>query len=84
MPDKIETLSLRGGLTDDGKLMVAAMQKGHPLFNKRDASETTTNVDKHINNSLNTVPINVLDLASFPPVQTALAGSFENNSTENH
>lgn len=81
LPERIETLSLRGGLSEDGKLIVGALCKGHPLFNKKDAAETTENVEKHINDKNKTIPCNVLDLASFPPIVAATAGSCENNSS---
>ena len=85
LPEKIETLSLRGGLSEDGKLIVGALCKGHPLFNKKDSGETTENVEKHINDKNKTIPCNVLDLASFPPIMSAMAGSTsaETNSENN-
>ena len=80
LPERIETLSLRGGLGDDGKLIVGALCKGHPLFNKKDTSEAAKNVVEHINDKNSTIPCNVLDLATFPPVMSATAGSSDTNS----
>lgn len=83
LSEKIETLTLRGGLTENGKLIVGALCKGHPLFNKKDFQEAAANVEKHINDKNCTVPCNVLDLASFPPTHTVLAGSSDFNSENN-
>lgn len=67
LTEKIEPFSVRGGLTDVGKLMIGAMAKGHFQGTKKDAGET---VALDINDK--STPCNVLDLASFPPTNVAL------------
>ena len=62
LSERIETYSLRGGLTEEGKLIVGALGKGHVGFTKKTAGE-------HVANgiSVGADPCNVLDLATFPP-----------------
>jgi len=65
LPERVETHSMRSGLTADGKLMIAALVKGHTSGLSKHAAgdliveEMTSRADHE--------PCNVLDLSSFPP-----------------
>lgn len=62
LPEKIETYSLRGGLLEDGKLLVGALGKGHDLATKKLAGKALAE-----ELASKSSPCNVLDLATFPP-----------------
>ena len=95
LPEKIETYSLRGGLTVDGKLIVSALGKGHASsLNKVTAGELieddiNARAENHACNVLRTrggvLPkrlnheCNVLDLSTFPPTTPQLIASSYNN-----
>ena len=65
LPEKIETYSLRAGVTTEGKLVIGALGKGHGTgLTKQAAGESVANDI----NSRATSPCNILDLAQFPPV----------------
>jgi len=77
LPEKIETYSLRGGLTVDGKLIVSALGKGHAAsLNKVTAGEL---VEDDINARAENHSCNVLDLSTFPPTTPQLIASSYNN-----
>ena len=70
LPEKIETYSLRGGLTADGKLIVSALGKGHAgALNKVTAGEL---IEDDINARAENHSCNVLDLSTFPPTTPQL------------
>ena len=62
LQEKIETYSLRGGLLEDGKLLVGALGKGHDLATKKLAGKALAE-----ELASKSSPCNVLDLATFPP-----------------
>jgi len=77
LPEKIETYSLRGGLTVDGKLIVSALAKGHAAsLNKVTAGEL---IEDDINSRAENHSCNVLDLSTFPPTTPQLIASSYNN-----
>ena len=60
--EKIDTYSIRGGLMDNGKLIVGALGKGYNPATKAEAGkEVLAEVQSH------GLPCNVLDLSAFPP-----------------
>ena len=68
--EKIETYSLRAGLTKSGKLVVGALGKGNTSFaSKSEVGEAVANDIKSVcsKESVDIQSCNVLDLASFPP-----------------
>jgi len=72
LPERVEAHSLRSGLTPDGKLMIAALVKGHTSgLSKHAAGELI--VDE-LNARSDNDPCNVLDLSSFPPTTIANSG----------
>lgn len=73
MPEKIETYSLRGGLTPEGRLIVSALTKGSATgLTKVAAGDLIT---EDINAIADNVACNVLDLSSFPPTTPQLIAS---------
>ena len=77
LPERIETYSLRGGLTVDGKLIVSALGKGHAVsLNKVTAGEL---IEDDINARAENHSCNVLDLSTFPPTTPQLIASSYNN-----
>ncbi|KAI0233467.1 hypothetical protein LSAT2_016277 [Lamellibrachia satsuma] len=62
LSERIETYSLRAGLTEEGRLIVGALGKGHVGFTKKTGGE-------HVANGISDAAdlCNVLDLATFPP-----------------
>ena len=66
LPERIETYSMRAGLTDSGILIVGAFGKGHTAYVANNTSEEVDAVAREIN-SRSATPCNVLDLAVFPP-----------------
>jgi len=78
LPEKIETYSLRGGLTSEGKLYIGALGKGHATgLTKITAGEV---IVEDINNLVENQPCNVLDLSSFPPTTPQIIASSYNYS----
>ncbi|ESO08061.1 hypothetical protein HELRODRAFT_169784 [Helobdella robusta] len=78
LSERIETYSLRAGLTTDGKLIVKALGKGHcDGLNKVSAGEL---VAEEINCLMDNNACNVLDLSSFPPTTPQLIASSYNGS----
>ena len=76
MPEKIETYSLRGGLTSDGRLIVGALAKGHCTgLSKVAAGEA---IEDDINSKAENQSCNVLDLSSFPPTTPQIIASAYN------
>jgi hypothetical protein len=78
LQEKIETLSLKAGLTDSGKLIIGALGKGHKSYSKNSDS------NEKINNTINPQtgePCNVLDLANFPPVNLTMTTSTSTTSS---
>jgi len=72
LPERIEAHSLRGGLTADGKLMIAALVRGHTAkLSKHAAGEM---IIDELNARCDNEPCNVLDLSSFPPTTIAYSG----------
>ena len=72
LPERVESYSLRAGLTGDGKLMIAALVKGQATgLSKHAAGET---VIDELNARSDNEPCNVLDLSSFPPTTIANSG----------
>jgi len=70
LPEKIETYSLRGGMTPEGKLMIAALMKGQATgLSKVAAGELMTD---DLNNKAENQPCNILDLSTFPPTTPAI------------
>ena len=70
LQEKIETYSLRAGLTNSYKLVIGALGKGHSQYSSK--SEVGDAVANEIQStcsreSLDIQSCNVLDLASFPP-----------------
>ena len=72
LPEKIETLSLRGAVSQAGRLFVSALCKGHPLLNKKEFHEAAPVVLEFLK-QMKTLPTNSLDCAVFPPVHTNVA-----------
>jgi HSP20 family molecular chaperone IbpA len=65
LPERIETHTLRGGLTADGKLMIGALIRGQAAgLSKSAAGELV--VDELVARA-DHEPCNVLDLSTFPP-----------------
>ncbi|KAK2176487.1 hypothetical protein NP493_659g00017 [Ridgeia piscesae] len=62
LTERIETYSLRAGLTEEGRLIVGALGKGHIGFSKKTGGD-------HVANGIaeGADLCNVLDLATFPP-----------------
>lgn len=73
MPEKIETYSLRGGLTAEGRLIVSALTKGSASgLTKVAAGDLIT---EDINGIAENTACSVLDLSSFPPTTPQLIAS---------
>ena len=72
MPERIESYSLRGGLTPDGKLMIAALVKGHAAGLSKHAAGDA--IIDELNARADNELCNVLDLSSFPPTTIANSG----------
>jgi len=71
LAERVERQSLRAGLTPDGKLMIAALIKGHAAGLSKHAAREL--IIDEMNARSDNEPCNVLDLSSFPP--TAIANS---------
>jgi hypothetical protein len=68
--ERIESYSLRGGLTNDGRLMIGALVKGHAQrLSKAAAGELMA---EELVAMADHEPCNVLDLSTFPPTTPAL------------
>ena len=65
LQEKIDPHSLRAGLSDDGRLIIAALGKHHNAEGKEAAKEA---LSKEIKS--NATPCTVFDLATFPPTST--------------
>ena len=76
LPEKIETYSLRSGLTTDGTLIVSALGKGSAEgLTKVAAGEL---IAEDINAISENKACNMLDLSSFPPTTPQLIASAYN------
>lgn len=82
--ERIEDQSVRGGVSEDGRLFVTALVKGHVQIvgetsssaDERDAA--AVDVDEILladARGVHLIPCNVLDLASFPPSITTSASA---------
>ena len=72
LPERVESHSVRAGLTADGKLLIAALVKGQATgLSKHAAGEA---VIDEMNSRAENEPCNVLDLSSFPPTTIANSG----------
>ena len=73
LPERVESHSLRAGLTADGKLLIGALVRGHAgKLSKHAAGELV--MDELNARSPDNEPCNVLDLSSFPPTTIANSG----------
>ena len=72
LPERVESYSLRAGLTADGKLMIAALVKGNAAGLSKHAAGDM--IIDELNARSDNDPCNVLDLSSFPPTNIANSG----------
>jgi len=80
--ERIDDQSVRGGLSQDGRLFVTALVKGHAHIvgetSSADEYEGLIDVDEILladARGARLIPCNVLDLASFPPSITTSANA---------
>lgn len=76
LSERIDDESVRGGFSQDGRLFVTALVKGHSLV----VGETSSSEERGVPDAdeilvadargVQLIPCNVLDLASFPPSMT--------------
>ncbi|ESO06439.1 hypothetical protein HELRODRAFT_160608 [Helobdella robusta] len=80
LAEKIESYSIRGGLTTDGKLIIGAFVKGYGGdLSKENAGNVIIEELKAPHSSL--MLCNILNLASFPPTMPASAAHVQPNGT---
>jgi len=72
LPERVESYSVRAGLTADGKLMIGALVKGQAAGLSKHTSGDA--VIDELNSRADNEPCNVLDLSSFPPTNIANSG----------
>jgi len=77
--ERIESYSLRGGLTHDGRLMIASLVKSHgQRMSKIAAGEL---IAEELAALADHEPCNVLDLSTFPPTTPALIAGTSSMTT---
>jgi len=72
LPERVESYSVRAGLTLDGKLLIGALVRGHAGGLSKHAAGDL--VMDELNARSDNEPCNVLDLSSFPPTTIANSG----------
>ena len=78
--ERIDDQSVRGGVSQDGRLFVTALVKGHSsqIVSETSSTEEPADVTEILladARGVQLVPCNVLDLASFPPSITTSASA---------